>query len=171
MTLWTPGGIWRPVILAVALMLTQFADAAAATDTSCLFFSPDPKDTSGPPILFVAALSADEESAVTESPGKGLVEFSLDRATLRLSWKLTFSDLTSPPTGVHIHGPQAPGGEAGILIDLAPRGVKNPTEGSSILNDGSLAYLVQDRLYVNLHTTKYPGGELRSPVRKIRPKC
>ncbi len=138
---------------------------------ACGFFSPNPDDTSGPTVVFFADLSADEESAVTESPGSGRVDFQLDRATLKLSWTLTFKNLTSPPTGVHIHGPQTPGGEAGILIDLAPGGVKSGVVGSSVLNDGLLAYLVQDRMYVNLHTTKYPLGELRSPIKKARPKC
>jgi hypothetical protein len=138
---------------------------------SCAYFSPDPADTSGPPISFYADLSADEESAVTESPGVGRAEFVLDRATLNLAWRVTFRDLTSPATGVHVHGPQTPGGEAGILIDLAPQAVKSGVTGSVVLNDGWLSYLVQDRMYVNLHTTTYPAGELRGSIRKARPAC
>lgn len=141
-------------------------------DMSCAFFSPDPKDTQGPPIHFVASISADEESAVTESPGSGRVEFVLDRATLKFDWKVRFKDLTSTPVGLHVHGPQTPGGEAGILFELAPKDmIKDGLTGSTTLNDGQLIYLINDRMYVNLHTTKYPAGELRGSIRKQRPQC
>ncbi len=137
----------------------------------CGYYSPDENDTSGPPISFYADMSADEQSAVTESPGLGRADLVLERSTLELSWKITYSDATSPATEVHIHGPQTPGGEAGIIIDLAPEGMTNPVEGAAILTEGTMIYLVQDRLYINLHTTKYPAGELRGHIRKARPKC
>lgn len=161
----------RVAAISLALMLGVSAKAQVSADLSCAYFSPDPADIKGPPITFYADLSADEESAVTESPGVGRVDFTLDRATLKLSWLVSFKDLTSTATGVHIHGPQTPGGEAGILIDLAPKGVKAGVTGEIVLNDGWLSYLVQDRMYVNLHTTRYPGGELRGSIRKARPKC
>ena len=137
----------------------------------CGYYSPDENDASGPPISFYADLSADEQSAVTESPGYGRADFVLERPTLKLTWKVTYSNMTSMATGVHIHGPQTPGGEAGIVVDLAPDGVKNTVEGSTKLSEGLLIYLVQDRLYVNLHSTKYPAGELRGHIKKARPKC
>jgi hypothetical protein len=129
-----------------------------------------PVDNSkGPPISFYADLSADEQSAITESPGAGRVEFTLDRPTLRLSWKLTYNVLTTPATGVHIHGPQTPGGNAGVLVDLGGNGLKSPIAGSAILDGGQLEYLLTGRMYVNLHTTKYPEGELRGQVMRQRP--
>ena len=141
-------------------------------DMSCAWFSPNPDDRAGPPIRFFADLSADEASAVTRSLGAGRVEFVLDRRTLRLTWKVTFRKLTTPPTGLHVHGPQTPGGEAGILFELAPpRGLRDGVSGERILDAGLLGYLVQDRLYVNLQTRRYPAGELRGPVRKARPDC
>ena len=141
-------------------------------DMSCAWFSPNSEDHAGPPIRFFADLSAEEESAVTESPGLGRVDFVLDRKTLRLSWKVSFRKLTTAPTGLNVHGPQTPGGEAGILFELAPpRGLRDGVSGEKILDDGLLGYLVQDRLYVNLQTRRYPAGELRGPVRKARPEC
>lgn len=141
------------------------------SDLSCGYFSPDENDTAGPPIHFYAEMNADEESAVTESPGTARADFVLERSTLELSWKLTYSNTNSAATGVHIHGPQTPGGEAGVIVDLAPEGMTNPVEGSTILTEGTMIYMVQDRLYVNLHTTTYPAGELRGHIKKVRPKC
>ncbi|MBM3514602.1 MAG: CHRD domain-containing protein [Alphaproteobacteria bacterium] len=161
------------IVLAVTTAAAQMPPPPDLNaDMSCAYFSPDPKDTKGPPIQFFAMINADEESAVTESPGSGLAEFVLDRATLKFDWKVTFKDLTSAPVGLHVHGPQTPGGEAGILFDLAPKDqIKSGLTGSMTLNDGQLIYLINDRMYVNLHTTKYPAGELRGSIRKQRPKC
>ena len=161
-----------------ALAIATGAGAAPAEpprprpDASCAYFSPNPDDQSGPPIRFFAELSAAETSAVTLSPGLGRVDFVLDRKTLRLSWKVSFRKLTTAPTGLHVHGPQTPGGEAGILFELAPpRGLRDRISGGKILDAGLLGYLVQDRLYVSLQTRKYPAGELRGPIRKARPDC
>ena len=163
--------------LSLVLLMTAFVGGASAqaptapSNTLCGYFSPDENDTSGPPIHFYADMNADEESAVTESPGEARADFVLERSTLKLSWKLTYSDATSTATGVHIHGPQTPGGEAGIIVDMAPSGMTNPVEGSAILTEGTMIYLVQDRLYANLHTTTYPAGELRGHIKRARPKC
>lgn len=165
-------GVLAALVIATGSGIVRAESPRPRPDMSCAFFSPNPDDRAGPPIRFFADLSADEESAVTESPGAGRVDFVLDRRTLRLTWKVTFRRLTTPPTGLHVHGPQTPGGEAGILFELAPpRGLRDGASGEKILDDGLLGYLVQDRLYVNLQTRKYPVGELRGPVRKARPDC
>lgn len=165
-----------PVILLVAAALAMPALAAPdprrpQVDASCAYFAANPDDDNGPPIAFFADLSPNEESWVAESPGKGRMDLVLNRKTLELTWKARYSDLTSPPKAFGIHGPQTPGGEAGVLIDLAPKGVKSPMEGTLTLNPGTLAYLVQDRMYVQLSTAKYPLGELRATIQKARPKC
>ena len=124
----------------------------------------------GPPIAFVAILSADNQSATTESPGSGRVDFLLDRPTTRLSWKATYKGTTTQVTGAHIHGPQRPGVNAGVLFDMAPNGLgKLPLEGSVILTDAQLEYLLSGRTYVNIHTTKYPEGELRGQIDRVPP--
>jgi hypothetical protein len=123
----------------------------------------------GPPIAFYADLSADEESAETYSPGAGRFDVTLDRKALKFSWKVTYANLTSPLTSAAIHGPQTPGGEAAPIIDLAPKGLRSPMEGSVILTEGQLEYLLTGRMYVNLHTVKYPRGELRGHLSRQRP--
>ena len=155
------------VIFALATVLGAGAAWGAGKTTPARVY-PD-ESLTGPPIMFVAVLSADEESLVTESPGSGRAEFILDRQTLTLSWKTSFKDLTSAPIAVRVHGPQTPGGEAGALFDLAPNGVKSPLEGSHQLTDGELRYLLTDRLYVNIATAKYKQGELRGQLQRMRP--
>ncbi|HEY6645029.1 CHRD domain-containing protein [Povalibacter sp.] len=153
-------GMWRrATAYAAAVVAASLMSAPAAIS-----------DDLGPPIRFVAEMSADEQSAYTESPGIGRAEFVLERATLRLTWTVTFSKLTSAPIGIAIHGPQAPGGNAGVLVEMSPNGVQNPLKGSAVLTDGQLEYLLTGRMYVNLRTQKYQAGELRGQIMRQPPK-
>jgi hypothetical protein len=148
-----------PAIVATALV------AAAAWARPPM--PPDPSLT-GPPLKFRIDLSPEEESHVVKSPARGVGELTLDRATMTLSWRITFEKMTSAATGAHVHGPQTPGGNAGVLFPLAPGAVTSPIEGSAILNEGWLEYILTGRAYVNIHTRNYPDGELRAPIMRVR---
>ena len=92
----------------------------------------------------------------------------LERETLKFSWVITYSGVTSPVTAVRIHGPQLVGTNAGILIDVGAKIVSSPLRGSAILNDGLLQFLLSGRMYVNVFTTKYKDGELRGQIKRLR---
>lgn len=119
------------------------------------------------PVLFVADLSADEQTSTVNSAGRGRAEFSLDRATLRFSWKVSYSRLSSRALGVSVNGPQRPGTNAGVQIDLAPRGPAATLQGSAVLTEAQLDYLLAGRMYVNLRTARYPVGELRGQIQRV----
>ncbi len=157
--------------LAVVLLFSGQAGAEPGEDLSCAFFSPDPDDRSGPPIRFHADLSAHGQRAPTDSPGVGRADFVLERDTFKFSWRVSFEALTSEPLALQIHGPVPAEGEAPALFDMVPQRFSSPVEGERILSLGEVAYLVQNLLYVNLRTTKYPEGEIRGLVKKLRPKC
>lgn len=119
-------------------------------------------------IYFTAKLTADEQSAPTYSDASGSAEFWLERETLKLRWKVVFKDLSGPATEAGLYGPENVGGNAGIVVDLAKdgNGLKSPIEGSTVLSDGAFQYLITTRVYVNIHTKKWPAGELRGHVRR-----
>ena len=119
-------------------------------------------------IFYVATITDDEQSVPTESPGSGIAEFRLERATLKLSWKITYQGLTSPPIIAGLYGPENVGANAGQVVDLGTRGLKSPIIGSTIISDGVLGYLTTGRVYVNIHTTRYRDGELRGQLRRQR---
>jgi hypothetical protein len=158
-------------LIAVALMVAGQTSAAPGDDLACAFFSPDPDDRSGQPIRFSADLSDHGQRAPTDSPGVGHADFVLERDSLKLSWKISFQNLTSQPVALRIHGPVPAEGEAPALFDAAPVVFVSPVQGERTLSLGEVAYLVQNLLYVNLLTTKYPQGEIRGLVRKRRPTC
>ena len=162
----------RIFIVALLIFLTGLSPTFAQSSnlSNLQGDASEKKADGGPPIIFTADLLADEESAVTESPGIGHLECALEPSTLKFSWKLTYTGLTSPVTAAAFHGPQTPGGEAGVLIDIGSKGLKSPIEGSVILNDGQLEYLLVGRIYVNIRTVKYPVGEIRGQLARQRPK-
>lgn len=129
---------------------------------------PDPSLT-GPPIKWTTELSADEMSWTVASPGVGRADFVLERESMKFSWVVTYDKLTSAATKVAIHGPQTPGGEAGVLIDLAGNGLSSPVKGDTVINDGQLRYLTTDRFYIQIATKKNEKGEIRGQLRRLRP--
>lgn len=132
-------------------------------------FASGPANCADPPIRFAADLSSDEQSVTTLSNGTGRADFELDRDTLRFSWKVTYVNLTSPLQETGVHGPQRPGTNAPRQFELSPKGAKSPIAGSVVLTEAQLQYLLSDRMYVNLTTTKYPAGELRGQIHRIPP--
>ena len=104
-------------------------------------------------------------------PRKGYAELRLERATLRLTWKVTYQGLTSRITAAGLYGPENVGATAGQVVNLGVKGLGSPIQGSQVLDDGVLQYLVTGRVYVNLHTTRYPDGELRGQLRRQRPQA
>lgn len=119
-------------------------------------------------IVFTATLSDQDQSIPTESPGVGFAEMRLERATLKLSWKVTYKNLSSPPIGAGLYGPENVGGNAGLVVDLANGRLTSPIIGSTVLSDGVFQYLITGRVYVNIHTRKYKDGELRGQLRRQR---
>ncbi len=120
-------------------------------------------------ILFTATLSDDDQSVPTTSPGVGFAEVRLERATMKITWKVTYKGLTSPPTAAGLYGPENVGGNAGLVVDLATGGkLASPLTGSTVLSDGVFQYLITGRVYVNIHSRKYKDGELRGQLRRQR---
>lgn len=119
-------------------------------------------------IVYTAVLSDEDQSTPTYSPGKGFAEFRLERATLKLSWKITYQGLTSPPIAAGLYGPENVGANAGQVVDLGTRDLRSPIIGSAIISDGVLGYLTTGRVYINIHTRRYKDGELRGQLRRQR---
>ncbi len=100
--------------------------------------------------------------AGTGSPGTGTGTISLDTVTSQLTWSITWSGLTSAPIAMHFHGPAAPNLNAGVQVGVGVVGT--PVVGNAILNAAQVADLLAGLWYLNLHTSMFPGGEIRGQV-------
>jgi CHRD domain len=99
-----------------------------------------------------------------DGKGNGTAVFTVDSAAKTVAWKVTWEGLSSDAVAAHIHGPAAAGANAGVVINLAPNGMKMPLEGSASMTDAQLADLMAGKDYINVHTTVNKGGEIRGQL-------
>jgi hypothetical protein len=109
---------------------------------------------------FKADLSGASEVPPVTSAGRGTATASLDTATKTLTWTVTYSGLTA--TAGHIHGPAAPGANAGVQVPF--KDLASPIKGSATLTDAQISDLEAGKLYINLHTADNKGGEIRGQL-------
>lgn len=114
---------------------------------------------------YEATLGAAQEVPPATSPGSGSAEVRYNRDTSTLSWKVNYSGLTGPATAGHIHGPALPGANAGVVVPFA-NVAANPITGEARITADQLAQLNNGQWYVNIHTARYPGGEIRGQLRR-----
>jgi hypothetical protein len=112
-----------------------------------------------------ATLDAKSENPPNSSAGKGTADVDYDAATKKLTWKLTYSGLSGPPTAAHFHGPADPSKNAAVAVAI-PNPSSSPVEGSATLTDAQVADLMAGQYYINVHTAANPGGEIRGQVTK-----
>ncbi len=80
-----------------------------------------------------------------------------------LKWKLTFSGLTGPATAAHIHKGR-PGVAGPVVVPLCGPCHSGQT-GTAKLSKAVIAALEGHDAYVNVHTAKNQGGEIRGAVK------
>lgn len=113
-----------------------------------------------------AQLGGAQEVPAKAVPGTGTAEVEYNRQTHVLHYKVSYSGLTGPVTGAHIHGPAAPGANAGVLIPFKPS--PSPITGEATITPAQAGDLQAGLYYVNLHTPANPAGEIRGQLQLRR---
>jgi hypothetical protein len=96
---------------------------------------------------------------LTAATGAGTATYYA--ASRQLSLNLAYSGLSSAETAAHIHGPAARGANAAALVTLS---ASNPKTDAIVLTSAQEAMLLAGQLYVNVHTSTHPNGEIRAQV-------
>ncbi|HXC92239.1 MAG TPA: CHRD domain-containing protein [Stellaceae bacterium] len=138
----------RQLKLLVAILLTAFLVAGAAHAATK---------------VFKATLNGASEVPPTTSSATGTATATLDTATRKLTWDVTYSGLSGPAMAAHIHGPAEPGKNAGVVVPLTGS-LQSPIQGSRILTPAQVANLEAGKYYVNVHTGANKGGEIRGQL-------
>ncbi len=112
----------------------------------------------------VVALTSAAEVPPNTSPGKGEANVSYDKATKKLTYKLTYSGLTGDAMAAHFHGPAAKDANAGVVIPIGSGAPPSPVEGTATLTDAQAADFLAGKWYINVHTKANPGGEIRGQI-------
>jgi hypothetical protein len=82
-----------------------------------------------------------------------------------VAWRLRFSRLTGRAIAAHIHVGRV--GRAGPVAVALCGPCRNGQRGTADLTPATLAALEAGRGYVNIHTPKNPGGEIRGQIRAV----
>ncbi len=118
-----------------------------------------------------ATLEGSQEVPVNASPGTGTGSMLYDDVTKQFSWDISFSGLSAGTTASHFHGPAEPGVNAGVLVTIPLGTSLGETSGNLIgmatLTAAQETQLLSNLWYINIHTTAFPGGEIRGQVQVV----
>ncbi|HEX8348770.1 MAG TPA: CHRD domain-containing protein [Hymenobacter sp.] len=82
----------------------------------------------------------------------------------KLTYTVTYQGLK--PTQGHIHT-GAPGTSGPVTIDFEDRTLAKPiTTGTYTLTPEQADNLLNNRMYINIHSADFPGGEIRGDIKK-----
>lgn len=111
-------------------------------------------------------LSSAQESFVNLSPAFGSANISYDKSTRKLTYLITYNNLTGNPTMGHIHASAPRGRDAGVLIPFTnlPAANSGTIIGTADIAPDQEEDLLNGLFYINLHTAQYPGGEIRGQI-------
>lgn len=139
--------------------------------------------------LFSTTLSGANETKPNDSPatGSGTLLLSTNQNTIDVF--LSWMGLTGPATGGHVHCCAFQGANGPVAIDFGPSGIATGsltrsydltiagtfTNGFINANGGTVASartafvngLNNGRGYYNVHTAKFPGGEIRGQLTAV----
>jgi hypothetical protein len=136
----------------------------------------------GAPAKVTAPLSGSEQVPAVQTKGTGQFQGTINDSK-SISYRLTFSSLSSPVTAAHIHLGKS-GTNGGVVAFLCGGGGKPtcPPGGGTVsgtitganvvvtegMQKGDLPALIKAIMdgdtYVNVHTTKYKDGEIRGQI-------
>jgi len=139
--------------------------------------------------VFTAILNGANESPPNNSPGTGFAQITINLQTHVLIVHADFSNLTATASAAHVHAPTAVpfSGTTGVATQTpsfsgfpsATSGTYNMTFDMSLASTWNATYisnnggtpagaeaafgqaLAQGRAYFNIHTSTFPGGEIR----------
>lgn len=115
--------------------------------------------------FFANVLSGANETTPNASTAKGTVIVRYDPFTNMLELTGDYQGLSGAISGSHLHGPAAPGADAGVLYTVNNTGGTSGTLSlSTTITEAQEADLYSGLLYVNVHSTAFPGGEIRTQL-------
>jgi len=119
------------------------------------------------PVSFEVPLAGAQEVPAVQPSGSGSANLTYDPGTRVVTWNITFSGMTSQATMSHFHGPAPAGKNANVKIWLSQKGsmeLTSPFKGQVTLSPDEAKMFEAGEMYVNVHTTNNPNGEIRGQV-------
>ena len=111
----------------------------------------------------VASLTGSQEVPAVTTSASALGIFTLSQNQEKLKFRVTLAGLSSTITGAHFHTGAA-GATGPVVVDLLTYLTGNVLEGEIVPTAAFLASLGQGQIYINVHTTNNPTGEIRGQL-------
>ncbi len=129
-------------------------------------------------VPFMAVLNAGQEafnlkqrSAPPTSSGIGNAMLNYHEKSRKVCYSISFQHLDGKETEAHFHAPAPIGENAPVLFFISPPASGGPSAFGvpkvgcvGPLNKQELRWLRKGLWYLNIHTDKFPGGEIRGQV-------
>jgi CHRD domain len=173
-------------LLAVAVM-AGLAVAVTATGSAA---TPSDVDGFGNSNFRESLNSYNETPVAVSTPGNAQLRLQINDRAQEITWRLSYADLSTPVTQAHVHfgntqqtggvsfffcsnlgngpaGTQAcPAAPATISGTITPAEVIGPaTQGIAAGEFGEIVAAIRAGFtYANVHTTTFPGGEVRAQL-------
>ncbi len=120
-------------------------------------------------LKFGALLAGEQEVPTHSSNGYGTFSASLNRVSNKLDYQLTYGaskGTVFSPTVIHIHkGRPGIDGNQFIVFDLGEART-NPVAGEISLTESQLDDLEAGLLYIHIHSSIFPEGDIRGQISK-----
>jgi hypothetical protein len=111
---------------------------------------------------FTADLNGASQVPPTDSKAKGRGEFLYDDTSKKLTWTITYWGI-SKAKAAHLHGAASEGANARTMITVSP--LQSPIKGAAVLTEKEVRALTNGDMYIDVHSAKYPDGEIRGQLK------
>lgn len=120
-------------------------------------------------IHFTAKLDGAQENPPVTTTATGTGTFTLNSAGTELTYHITYNGLSGTFSQAHFHN-AASGTNGGVVRNLTftgntSSGVWKSSDATQPLTEALVKELLSEKLYVNIHSSTSPGGEIRGQVR------
>jgi hypothetical protein len=125
------------------------------------------------PVPLSARLSGTQEVPANASTARGTLDGIFDPFSRVIAFRLEYSGLTANASASHFHLAAA-GTNGPVTLDFVSQGFQTgATSGEYVkvltLTQAQADALIAGNIYVNIHNTSFPGGEIRGQLRYNQP--
>lgn len=145
------------------LKLVPIGIAATALALAAVAFGAPAASTYTYRATMTAAAEVPKPSATAKARGLFVATVTENGSARSIRWTLTFRKLSGKAVAAHIHAGK-PGVAGAVLLGLCGP-CRNGQTGRTTISAAVANALERGRAYVNLHTVKNPGGEVRGQAR------
>jgi len=117
-------------------------------------------------IAYTALLNGPQETPPNSSPSQGVALVLLVKETNVVCYRLSYSPLAGTEILAHFHDPGPPGVAAPIIVFITPgpSPIGSPKHGCVQFTKDQVKDLNKGLVYLNVHSTLFPAGEIRGQV-------